>query len=233
MTRKSSQSPTGRRRGPGRPRAAERIPEGSRARLLDAAVEVFARRGYERATIDEIAAAAELSKGTVYWHFSSKAELFSALLEERVDRPVDAVLGITRTAPKEQATAPAVSAGFAALFREHPGTIQLMREYAAAAARDPAMRERYLARQERLRAAVAQTLRIRQEKLDVPFALPPEQLATAFVALGFGLAMEAQLDPDNVPPELFGEILALAYEGNAARFGHLPQPLDPDPPRFD
>ena len=211
------------RRGPGRPRADERIPEGSRNRLLDAAVEVFAQRGYERATIDEIAQAADLSKGTLYWHFSSKAELFGALLEERVDRPIDAVLGITRTAPPEQPTAPAVGAGVAALFGEHPGVVQLMQEYWAAAARDPAMRERYVARQRRLRAAVAETLRVRQERLGaVPFALPPEQLATAFLTLGLGLAMEAQVDPDGVPAELFGEMLALVYDGNAARFGRLP-----------
>src|SRR5687767_4484147 len=89
------------RRRRGRPRADERIPEGSRNRLLDAAVEVFARRGYERATIDEVAEAAGLSKGTVYWHFDSKAELFGALLDERIDRPIDTVLGITRTAPPE------------------------------------------------------------------------------------------------------------------------------------
>lgn len=211
------------RRRRGRPRADERIPEGSRARLLDTAIEVIARRGYERATIDEIATEAGLSKGTVYWHFSSKDELFQALLEERLDRPIDAVLGITRTAPAEQPTAPVIGAGLGALFGEHPGVIQLMHEYAAAAARDPDIRARYLARQEKLRAAVAETLRVRQERLGaVPFALPPEQLATAFIALGTGLAMEAQVDRDAVPAGLLGEMLALVYDGNAARFGRLP-----------
>jgi len=230
MTEKSrSNRPAGRRaarerrRGPGRPRADERTAQESRAQLLDAAVDVFARRGYERATVDEIAAAANLSKGTLYWHFSSKEELFQTLLEERVDRPIDAVLGITRTAPADQPTAPAVGAGFAALFGEHPGTLALWREYAAAAARDPEVRERYVARQEKLREAVTETLRIRQQRLGgIPFALPPGQLATAFIALGVGLATEAQLDPDHVPPELFGEMLALVYDGNAARYGQLP-----------
>ncbi len=221
MSQKSRSQRT--RRGPGRPRADERIPEGSRNRLLDAAVEVFARRGYERATIDEIAAEAGLSKGTVYWHFDSKADLFQALLEERFDRPVEAVMEITRTASPEEPSAPAVSAEVARLFASQPRLVQLMQEYWAAAARDPAMRERYVARQRRLRGALVETLRVRQERLGaVPFALPPEQLATAFLALAVGLAMEAEVDPGSVPASLYGDVLALVYDGNAARFGRLP-----------
>jgi AcrR family transcriptional regulator len=190
--------------------------------LLDAAVEVFARRGYERATVDEIAAAAGLSKGTVYWHFASKAELFQALLEERFDRPVDAVMDITRTAPAEEPTAPAVDAAVARLFAAEPQLVHLMQEYWAAATRDPEMRERYVRRQEKLRAALAETVRIRQERLGVPFAVAPEHLAIAFLALATGLAMEAEVDPTGVPAGLFGEMLALMYDGNAARFGRLP-----------
>jgi AcrR family transcriptional regulator len=210
------------RRGPGRPRAAERIPEGARNRLLEAAVEVFARRGYERATVDEIAAAARLSKGTLYWHFASKADLFQALLEERFDRPVDAVMDITRTAPAEEPSAPAVDAALAHLFAAEPRLVHLMQEYWAAAARDPKMRKRYVRRQEKLRAALAETVRIRQERLGVPFAVEPEHLAVAFLALATGLAMEAEVDPAGVPAGLFGEVLALMYDGNAARFGRLP-----------
>jgi AcrR family transcriptional regulator len=210
-----------RRRSPGRPRAADRIPEGSRARLLDAAAEVFARHGYERATIDEIARAAGLSKGSVYWNFASKEELFLALLDERVDRPAEAVMDISRSAPREQPTAQAVDAGMAALVREQPEFVQLLVDYWAAAVRDPRLRKRYIARQQRLRESVADVLRARQPP-DLPFALPPEHVATAFVALATGLALEVLLDPDGVPSGLFGEMLSLTYDGNAARAGRLP-----------
>src|SRR5687768_10021882 len=183
MSRKSSPEPrtsAPTRRRAGRPRASERSPEESRARLLDAAAEVVARRGYERASIDEIAQAAGLSKGTLYWNFSSKAELFQALLQERGHRPLAEVMQPVRTAPPEEPTAPAVGAAIARLFAEQPAIVRLMEEYRAAAARDPAVRERYARRQERLRDSVAETLRIRQQRLGaVPFALPPEHLATA------------------------------------------------------
>ena len=55
-------------------------------RLLEAAAKVFAERGYQAASVDETPPP-PLSKGAVYWNFSSKDELFHALLEERIDPP--------------------------------------------------------------------------------------------------------------------------------------------------
>ncbi len=53
-----------------------------RQRLLEAALEVFAKHGYSDAAIDEIARASETSKGGLYFHFPSKHALFLALLDE-------------------------------------------------------------------------------------------------------------------------------------------------------
>jgi len=55
----------------------------TRARILDAAEEVFARDGYENAQLDEIGARAGRSKGAVYTHFKNKEDLFLALYENR------------------------------------------------------------------------------------------------------------------------------------------------------
>ena len=73
-----------------------------------------------------------------------------------------------------------------------------------------------------MRNALTEVLRARQPA-DLPFAIPPESLATAFLALGVGLAQEAIVDPDAVAAGLFGDMLALAYDGNAARNGRLPE----------
>ena len=51
--------------------------------LLGAAEQVFARIGYEKAQVDEIAEAAGFSKGALYAHFKSKEELFLALYEKK------------------------------------------------------------------------------------------------------------------------------------------------------
>ena len=51
--------------------------------LLRAAEQVFARVGYEKAQVEQIAEAAGFSKGALYAHFKSKEELFLALYEEK------------------------------------------------------------------------------------------------------------------------------------------------------
>ncbi len=56
-----------------------------RAEILAAARKVFGARGYEGATLDEVAREAEFAKGTLYSYFDSKAELFAALAESEFD----------------------------------------------------------------------------------------------------------------------------------------------------
>jgi AcrR family transcriptional regulator len=58
--------------------------EDRRAAILDAALEVFSRRGYNGASIDEIATAAGISKALIYEHFPSKRDLHVSLLERHV-----------------------------------------------------------------------------------------------------------------------------------------------------
>ena len=65
-----------------------------RAQLLDAANEVFTTRGYHAAAMDEIAAAAGISKPVLYQHFDSKLDLYLALL----DRACDSLLGVVQVA---------------------------------------------------------------------------------------------------------------------------------------
>ena len=66
-----------------------------RSRILDAALDVFATRGYHAASVEEIAAKAETSKGGLYFHFPGKQALFLALLEwahRELRRRVDAAV---------------------------------------------------------------------------------------------------------------------------------------------
>ena len=58
--------------------------EKSKDRILTAAYKTISRHGYAAATVDKIAAEAGLTKGSVYWHFATKKELFLTLLEKRL-----------------------------------------------------------------------------------------------------------------------------------------------------
>jgi TetR/AcrR family transcriptional repressor of nem operon len=57
----------------------------TRRRIIQAAERVFTRRGYGETVVDDILAAAGISRGAFYHHFSGKEELFKALLEEHLN----------------------------------------------------------------------------------------------------------------------------------------------------
>ncbi len=63
-------------------RVSAPVKRATRERLLEAAAREFARRGLERANIDAISLAAGYAKGTIYNYFSSKEDLFLAVVEE-------------------------------------------------------------------------------------------------------------------------------------------------------
>src|SRR6185369_11130010 len=68
--------------------------ERSRARreqILDAAFHTFTRRGYRDTAVDEIATAADTSKGGVYFHFPTKESIFRELMRTTADKLVGKV----------------------------------------------------------------------------------------------------------------------------------------------
>jgi TetR/AcrR family transcriptional regulator, acrAB operon repressor len=55
-------------------------------RLLKAALEVFSRKGYASTTLEDVAKETGVTRGAIYWHFGSKAELYGALLDKYSSR---------------------------------------------------------------------------------------------------------------------------------------------------
>lgn len=56
----------------------------TRQLLIEAAIQQFAIRGVTSTTLTDIADAAGVTRGAVYWHFSSKAELFNAMWQQQL-----------------------------------------------------------------------------------------------------------------------------------------------------
>lgn len=65
-----------------------------RAGILDAALQVFAERGYHQASIADLVTAANIARGTFYLYFQSKSEVFVALLDELSARFRTAIVGV-------------------------------------------------------------------------------------------------------------------------------------------
>lgn len=57
----------------------------TRERILDAALDVFANKGYHDARLDDIVETARISKGSIYFHFPNKERLFLALVDQFAD----------------------------------------------------------------------------------------------------------------------------------------------------
>lgn len=68
----------------------------TRQRILDSAALEFASSGYHRATIDDIAAGAGLSKGAIYWHFKSKKDLFVSVIRRDFTRFTESLREVSR-----------------------------------------------------------------------------------------------------------------------------------------
>src|SRR5262245_47135664 len=69
----------------------ERKKADARRRILDAAIALFGERGIDAVTVDEIAAAADVGKGTIYLHYRTKEDIvvaFMVAMEEQVQRRV-------------------------------------------------------------------------------------------------------------------------------------------------
>jgi AcrR family transcriptional regulator len=167
----------------------------NRALLLDAARRVFLERGYYTATLDQIADEAGFSKGAVYSRFASKADMFLALLEDR----------ITERAGQNARLAGelAGTGNFAAVLdlseraeRGAPGWRLLVTEFRVHAARDPELNRRYAALHARAVDGVARTFTTISKDGAAEFPVSPRQLAELWLTIETGRALEQIANPD-------------------------------------
>jgi AcrR family transcriptional regulator len=185
----------------------------TRARLLDAAEQVFIERGFHAASVDEVAEAAGFSKGAVYSNFESKDELFLAVLDRRVDSRALAIEG--QVNPDQTIADQATEAGerFFSVFLEQSSWSLLLMEFATYAARHPTLRDRFGARNQRIRDAMVTLIDSHLDALGLEAPIPTEQLAAILFALGDGIILEHLTSPDGVPESLFGSALGLMLSG--------------------
>jgi AcrR family transcriptional regulator len=174
--------------------AIQRRGEETRAHILKAAEECFARRGYDATSVADICDLAGVSKGAFYHHFSSKQTLFLESLEHWLVG-MDALLESARV---DANTVPAGLLQMAGMvqpvFQEGRGRLPFFLEFLTKAARDPVVWQATIAPYRRYRdffckmieAGIAEgTLR----------PVDPEATAQIIVSLAVGLVLQGVLDP--------------------------------------
>jgi AcrR family transcriptional regulator len=69
-------------------------------RILDVAAALLLRHGYRRVTIEDVAAGADIGKGTVYLHWKTREELFTAVFEREALQAIGELVGALRQDPQ-------------------------------------------------------------------------------------------------------------------------------------
>jgi AcrR family transcriptional regulator len=188
----------------------------TREKLLDAASQVFADRGFEAATIDEVAAAAGYTKGAVYSNFSSKTDLFLALLERRIK------IESSRQNAWIAGHSPAEIADILEESTRQPLNwdlrwTMLFTEFWLHAMRDPEARQVLASEYERARNLVTDLIAETYEQAGLTPPFPARDMAILIDALGHGIGLQAALDPERVDMRLQAQTLVWMLRGGNRR----------------
>jgi AcrR family transcriptional regulator len=195
----------------------------TRAELIATAAKVFARRGYNGASVEEIAEEAGYSHGAVYSNFEGKADLFLAVFEdymaERVGELAATQAALPPDAPLEARARALADQWMERLARDRESVVLHM-EFIAHADRDPELARRFGTRSAAMREALSRYISQYQEEAGAELALPADDLALVLRALGIGLAVESLVSPDAVRHDLYGDfvelLVTLLREGGSA-----------------
>jgi AcrR family transcriptional regulator len=161
--------------------------EDTRQKLFEAAVDLIAEQGYSATTVDDIALRAGVAKGTVYYNFASKTELFEGLLRHGI--------GLLTAEFRAAVAGKEPRAAVNALIRAQLEYIQRYRSFA----------QLLLAEMWRTNREWQQTLTLlREEALDVI-----AETITAGIEAG---ELDAALDPRLASSALFGVGLVVAVD---------------------
>ena len=180
----------------------------TRARLLEAARAVFLAQGFHATTVDQIAEKAGFTKGAVYSTFDSKADMFLALYEERVQRRAGEYLRVAEGLGAEEQARAAVQEWVSVLRRDRDWSLVLI-EFWAYAARDDRLRERFARLHSTVRQAMTEAFQSAADRSGRRLAAPSELLAMASMALANGFALEGFADPDVVSGDAFETVAML------------------------
>jgi AcrR family transcriptional regulator len=177
----------------------ERRRRHTRDTLLDAATQVFARRGFHGASLDEIAETAGFTRGAIYKHFTDKEDLLLAVWDRINDRSLHAfgrLLDDQGSRAFDDVHIASVATVWRELFTQDRDFLILGLEFNLYLARNPDVRDRVAARRHEGARRVAQFMDDRAAAAGVKLPLPTEDLANIFLITSGAFSAAAITDPD-------------------------------------
>ena len=173
--------------------------QATRSHILDTAELVFEQRGVSGTSLHEIAKAAGVTRGAIYWHFEDKADLFNAMME-RATMPLEEGGGVCGFENSELSLAQ-MRDGFVAVLRQVVADPQMKRVFGIATHKVEyigemdAVRERRLSIRNGCLADVERTLKQAMQRGELTRRMPARAAAVGLHALLDGLLQNWMLDP--------------------------------------
>ena len=168
--------------------------EETQGHILNAALTLFSKNGYDATGVAEICQTAGVSKGAFYHHFPTKQSVFQALLEGWL-AALDAQLDVLLTgAPDVPTGLLHMAAVIGPVFQDARGQLPLFLEFWTQSSRDPALWETAIAPYRHFQAMFTAIL----EKGIVEGSLRPmdtQIAARSLMALAIGMILQGLMDP--------------------------------------
>ncbi len=185
-----------------------------RARILEAAAEEFAERGFAGARLAAIARRAGFTKGAVYSNFESKQDLFAELFAQRSLDLAGRVLAELAGLDLADAVGKGGAAVASALIADSEWSL-LMLEFGVQAVRDPSIQQAYIRERRYLRSKLVELIadRAREWGVDIDVRIT----ALSLTALISGLVLEHTVDPEDVDQQAIGAAVTALFAGAVAR----------------
>lgn len=189
-------------------RPADRTPDATRARILDAAAVVFAREGFDGASTRAIAAEAGVNIATMAWHFGDKQGLYDAVLDRIYEKLLMADLDLGSLDGGTGDRVRTLVARLYAIARAHEREVRTLLRHVLDTRHLPAsVTSQWMPRVLARVAAAVQAL-----------ALPPGDHRLALLSVNHLIARYAVTDPGDLAPFLGAED---AVDPDAAVARHL------------
>lgn len=181
--------------------------------LMHSAARLFAERGLQQASIDELSENAGYTKGAFYANFKNKEELFLAMLDERFSQKIAEIERVIAGEGTDEEKAVQAGDHFTEALRADPEWQRLFLEFSAYAARDEDFRQELVTRYRWLRERIAAALQARADEVGLNPSVPPDRLAMMTCAIVNGFALDKLLEGDELPDELLGTMLMVFFAG--------------------
>jgi AcrR family transcriptional regulator len=191
------------------PLPPERRREMTRTALVEAAADVFARKGFHGASLDEIAEAAGFTRGAIYSNFKSKEDLLLAVVDWYSARQLDAFTSVLERAG-EGTELDAATDVWSRFVRGDPTLLALSLELRLHALRDPEFATRLAAANREQRDRVAALIYEQSRRMNVELRVTPDEMAEISWAASDGLQQVAAMDPER--SEHYNKLARIMFE---------------------